>query len=327
MALIEKQDLGFIPYWGLTVAARRFSPAFRLKWAPRVARFGARLWLLLSPGEREQTKRNLELMLNGQSPPGDLAAINLSHHAAHIWNFLAIDIIPQLSHAQLRAMSEVRGLEHLEAARAKGRGAVLLSSHSGAHGYITVAILVAHGCPMTAVAGVEGMSVGQTEPDHRSWFYRRLVHPLRASPRLALPFLTRGLVPDRQMAAVLQRNEALWMQGDQHLTEKEAAAETYAFPVPFLWGTAMVRSGPIRLAKMFGAPVLPTFAAQGRGSPWIVEIEKPLELRPGHSRDDVVADMRAYLERLERRILAAPDYWSFTRHENLPRWIRPTPAG
>lgn len=322
MAFIEKKDLGFLAYWGLTAAMRRFPPLVRLRYAPRLARLCARLWLFLSPQEREQTRRNLERMLQGRNPARGLAELNLSHHQAHIWNFLVIDLIPHLSHAQLRQLSEVRGLAHLQAARSQGRGAVLLSSHSGAHGYLTMAILVAHGCPVTAVAGVEGMAVGQTEPDHRSWLYRKLVHPMRAAPRSALPFLTRGLVPDRHMGAILQRNEALWLQGDQHLTQQEIAAETFALPVPFLWGQAVVRSGPIRLPKLFGAPVLPTFA-DCRDFPWVVEIEAPLPLSPGHSRAEIIADLRAYLGRLERRILAAPDHWSFTRHENLPHWIQP----
>jgi lauroyl/myristoyl acyltransferase len=83
------------------------------------------------------------------------------------------------------------------------------------------------------------------------------------------------------------------------------------------------RSGPVRLPKVFGSPVLPCFGRR-EGSRVVVEIEEPLALRHGSSYEDTAADMRAYLDRLEPRILAAPDQWAFTRHENLTGWIRST---
>lgn len=324
MNLIEKRDIGFLAYWGMTTVLRRFPPKFRLQHALKMARFGAQLWLRLSPREREQSIHNLQLILGGLRPTADLSQISLTHHEALVWAFLIPDILPHLSDAQLREVSEVHGLEHLEAARAEGQGAVLLGAHCGSHGYFVVAVLIAHGCPVTAVTGESGMPDGlrrfnQKEPD-RSLAYRRLIHPMRRFPRSSLPFLTRSSVPDRRMAAVLQRNEVLWILGDQHLTEEEEG-ENFTLPVRFLWGTAKVRSGPLRLPKIFGAPVLPTFAVR-EGPRLIVEIEEPLELRPSMSPDDTAADLRAYLERLEARIYASPDQWAFTRHENLQRWIR-----
>lgn len=330
MNLIEKRDLGFLAYWGINTILRAFPPMFRLKHAMTIARPLARLWLLLSPREHNQTLHNLKLMLNERSPAkNDLSQINLSLHEGAVWVFLVTDILPRLSQAQIREISEVRGLEHLEAARAKGRGAILLNAHYGAHGYLVMAILIAHGCPATAVTGEEGMpdglrKFGQEVPD-RSWLYRKLIHPMRRSPRLSLPFLTRGSVPNRQMGAILKRNEVLWLMGDQHLTKEEAERETFALPVPFLWGIAKVRSGPLRLSKLFGAPILPTFTIR-QGTRLIVEIEEPLELRTGTSQDDTIADIRAYMERVEHRVLTAPDQWVFTRHENLPNWIKSTPS-
>lgn len=320
MSFIAKRDLGFLAYWAINSVWRQFPPVFRHRHALTIARPIARLWLALSPTEQKQTIYNLELMLNGQSSSRDLLQISLTLHEAAVWSFLAADVIPQLSQAQIREISEVRGLEHVETARARGRGVVLLSAHYGSHGYQILAALQAYGCPVTAVAGEEGVAVNQEQPD-RSWLYLKLVHPMRSAPRSSLPILTRGLVPDRQMAAVLQRNEVLWMQGDMHLTEQEAAQEYFALPVPFLWGKAVVRSGPIRLPKMFGATVLPSFAVR-QGSRLIVEIEEPLPLQPGSSREDIIADLQAFLERLERRVLAAPEQWIFTRHENLTKWIK-----
>jgi lauroyl/myristoyl acyltransferase len=129
-------------------------------------------------------------------------------------------------------------------------------------------------------------------------------------------------VPDLEIAAVLRRNEVLWYQGDMHLTEEEVAREHQIATVPFLWGKAPFRTGPVRLPKIFRSPVLPTFGYR-KGTHLIVEIEKPLEMSPGGSPADTAADLRAYLDRLEPRILTAPDQWAFTRHENLLHWVKP----
>ncbi len=319
--LIEARDAGFLAYWGVAKFLRLFPPMFRMKHATKVSRLCMRIWLALSPGERERTMQNLRLIANGRYTDAELEQINRVHHEAHVWAFIVPSILPQLSLEQIREMTEVRGIEHLEAVRAEGKGAVLLSAHYGSHGYVIIAALVAHGVPVTAVAGREGIPAGQDEPDG-SWIYRKLVHPLREEPRANLPFLTRGLVPDRGMLKTLQRNEALWIQGDMHLTEQDVANEHHLVTVPFLWGEAPFRSGPIRLPKAFNAPVLPTFAVR-EGSRLIVEIGEPLELQPGNSYEDMVTDMRGYLEQLEKYILKAPDQWAFTRHENLSRWIRP----
>jgi KDO2-lipid IV(A) lauroyltransferase len=318
--LIERRDIGFLAYWGITQVWRLFPPTFRYKHASSLSRLCARIWLTLSRREREQTLHNLRLMLNGHNPTADLEQISMTHHEAHVWAFLIPDILPRLSAEQIRAVSELRGVEHLQAALAQGRGAVLLSAHYGTHGYMIMAVLRAHGLPVTAVAGHEATPVGQDEPEG-SWIYRKLVHPVREYPRTALPFISRGLVPDPKIARVLRDNEVLWIQGDMHLTEEQIAHEQQVVPVPFLWGAAPLRSGPVRLPKVFRSPVLPCFGFRD-GSRVIVEIEAPLELRSGNSYEDAIADLRAYLDRLEPRILAAPDQWAFTRHDNLPQWIR-----
>jgi KDO2-lipid IV(A) lauroyltransferase len=230
------------------------------------------------------------------------------------------DLLPHLSTSEIQSFSEVHGMKHLEAAIAKGRGVVLLSAHFGAHAYIILAVLKAHGCPVSAVLGHELRPEGDA-----SRFYRKVIDPVRSSPRAALPILDRGLDSPREILATLRRNEALLVMGDMHLTERQAAQESHAIPVPFLWGMPSVRTGPMRLAKLLGSSVLPTFSVRQKERV-IVEIEEPLKLRPGRSREDFVANLRAYLKRLEQHILATPDQWGHIRHENIPNWIRPDPV-
>jgi lauroyl/myristoyl acyltransferase len=324
MAIVERRDAGFLAYWALNLALRALPAGLRLRTAVAVANVCARLWLWLAPAERKRTLSNLRLILGPESASRNLEQINLAHHESHVLAFLLPDLLPSLTQAQLREMSEVRGLEHLEAARAQGRGAVLLCAHIATHGYLVVAALAAHGVPVTAIAGEEGTPVGADEPD-RSWIYRRLVHPMRSRPRASLPFLTKGLILDPRAVRVLQRNEALWVQGDMHMSDEEAAREHFAIPVPFLWGTAMLRTGPVRLAKVFKAPILPCMGYR-EGMRLILEIQAPLALTVGNTQEDYQADLRAYLDRLEPCIRARPDQWAFTRHEILPRWIHSAPS-
>lgn len=319
--LIEGRDIGWFGYWSVVQTWRRFSPEFRLRHAWELSHLCARIWLALSAGERNRTRQNLKLMLGEGRPEDELDQISLEHHAAHAWAFIVPDILPFLSEEQTRALGEVRGIEHLEKALSAGRGACLLSAHYGSHGYLLLAILRAYGVPVTAVAGREGIPAGQDEPEG-SLLYKRVFHPLREFPRSHLPMLTRGLVPDPKILAVIKNNEVLWFQGDMHLTEEEIARERNLVRVPFLWGEASFRAGPVRLPKLFKAPVLPCFAVR-QGPRLVVEIEAPLQLTPGGSYEDTAADLRSYLDRLEPRILAMPDQWAFTRHENLAHWIKP----
>jgi len=315
MDLFQSRDVGFTAFWGITMVLRCFPVAFRLKHSLSAARLCARLWLLLARSERRQITCNLELLLNGCNPLPDLAPIIFSHYETHSWNFVINDLLPHLGRSDIQSFSEVRGLEHLGAARAEGRGAVLLGSHYGAHAYTIVAVLVAHGCPVTAVLGQELRPEGNA-----SLYYRKLIDPVRSCARSGLPILDRGRVSPRELAAPLRRNQFLFVLGDMHLTAEQAVQERHALPVPFLWGTAPVRTGPLRLPKLLGSPVLPTFSTR-QGAHVTVEVEEPLRLAPGRGRDDFEADLRAYLERLERRILAAPDQWGHIRHENIPNWI------
>jgi lauroyl/myristoyl acyltransferase len=320
MQLVAGRDLGWLAYWGLVQSLRVFPPAYRLKHSLRLARLCASIWLALSPGERAQTLQNLQSMYRGQPIQPDLERVNLEHHAAHVWAFLAPDVLPSLSWDQIRQLGEVRGREHLDAALAQGRGAVLLSAHYGSHGYLVIAVLAAHGIPVTAVAGREGIPVGKDEPEG-SWLYRKVIHPERERPRQRLPFLTKGLVPDPQITALLRENKVLWIQGDMHLTAEDVAREKQIVEVPFLWGRAPFRTGPVRLPKLFKAPLLPCFGVR-RGAQIDVEIEPPLQLCPGMRPEEIATDLRAYLDRLEPRILAHPEQWGFTRHPNLPAWIK-----
>jgi KDO2-lipid IV(A) lauroyltransferase len=317
--LFQRRDIGFMFYWGITMVLRCFPLKFRLKHALTTARLCARLWISLLQSERSQIISNL-LSVNGKLSKQDLSRLISSHYETHSWNFVVNDLLPHLNSSQIKSFSEVHGLKHLEGALSEGRGVVLLSAHFGAHAYTILSVLRAHGCPVQAVLGQELRPEGNA-----SRFYRKTIDPVRSSPRRALPILERGLVSPNEIAATLKHNEALLLLGDMHLTERQVAQERQVLPVPFLWGTAAVRTGPMRLPKLLGVPVLPTFSMR-RGGRVIVEIEKALKLRTGRSREDLAADMLTYIKRLEQRILSSPDQWGHIRHENIPNWIRSSPG-
>ena len=316
MNLLQKRDAGFAFYWVITMVLSCLPAQYRLKHALDGARVCARLSLLmLSATERRRITRNLELILQKHCTTADLSRTILSHYEMHSWNFIVNALLPRLSQSEIASFSEVRGLEHLMAAKAEGRGVVLLSAHIGAHAYTILAVLLAHGCPVTAVLGPELIN-----EEDASWFYAKLIAPIRSSTRSLLPILERGAASPADIGTPLLRNETVFILGDMHLTPKQVAQERHALPVPFLWGTASVRTGPLRLPKLYGSPVLPTFAVR-KEDRVILEIERPLRLSPGKTRDDLIADLRAYLERLEPRILYTPEQWEHLRHDNIPNWI------
>jgi hypothetical protein len=89
------------------------------------------------------------------------------------------------------------------------------------------------------------------------------------------------------------------------------AAEDVAF-VPFFAGSLPLATGPAKLARASGAPLLPVFAA-ARGTTFEIWIEPPLSI--GDADAPIHECLRDYGQRLEARVAEDPDtyrIWSQT---------------
>lgn len=194
---------------------------------------------------------------------------------------------------EARDLVRVTGLARLEAARARGRGVVVMTAHLG-NWEVGPTVARLQGLAFTSV-------------------YQRVRNPyLDAAVRRIRTLHGQGLV-DRGMGLrgaieALRRNELVAFLPDQD------AGPRGVF-VPFFGRPASTMRGPADLALRTGAAVLPIFVLR-RGDSYEVLIEEEISADPAAPREAEVARITAaYTRALEARIREAPEqyFWLHRR--------------
>ena len=195
--------------------------------------------------------------------------------------------------ARVRRLAEVRGLEHLEAALARGRGAIMIGGH-----FTTIEIA-------TRILG----TVVRLHP-----LYRPTKNELISAVMHASFEKHGGPIPYddiRAMVRALRNNEVVWYAPDQSYRNKGAAMVNF-FGVP-----AATTTATSRLARLSGAAVLTYFPERlpGRAG-YRVVIGAPLEDFPG---EDPLQDAERFNRLLEAQIRRVPEQylWMHRRFKGL----------
>jgi KDO2-lipid IV(A) lauroyltransferase len=197
---------------------------------------------------------------------------------------------------ELRERVEIRGLEHLDAALAAGRGALLLTAH-----FTPIEV---------------GVSVLEDYPGTISSLYRPQRNAmmdwliLRGRSRFSSTQVSRDNV--RLLIRLLRQNEAVLYMPDQTYLGNQSAM------IPFFGEPATTNIATSKIAKISGAPVLPYwFRRNADERTYTVEIESPLEHFP---TDDAIADTRRIVALLEARIRETPEQylWVYKKFKRRP---------
>ena len=195
----------------------------------------------------------------------------------------------------IQPLTETVGMEHLEAAKSRGRGVILLGAH-----FSTLdisAMLAAKHFPMYAI--------------YREQKNRVLNHfMIKGREKYLL-----GSIPHTSMVGAARRikeGNLLWYAADQDMGENRSV---YA---PFFGHPAATIQGVHRLAKLTGAPLL-MMATRRKddNSGYILEYLPAPEEFP---LDDDVANATIINELIERGIRSAPAqyYWFHRRFKTQP---------
>lgn len=240
-----------------------------------------RYWWHNAAKRRERALQDMRHLLSGTGREGEVRAAARDHLVE-----VSVKQVIQWRPWMLdRAGGE--GLQHLDEALARGRGAVLVSVHLGAY---SVRPLLLHGYPVSVVMG---------EAAFRQPF--RGVAGLRRLTTLQR-LLDVGGIPARPPDAYAQLQAAL--------ARAEVVAVSFDVPgghsTPFAGKRAHVRTGAARLAFATGAPLVPVLA----GRRWHRIYGRFLE--PVHSEDfacldDLVAHLAALFT---EQILARPGQYT-----------------
>jgi phosphatidylinositol dimannoside acyltransferase len=256
------------------------------------------------PGKRSELIRNLR-RLPGDEPGSD-AAEQLTRQWFRFASCEAIDVMRLRSRARpLRRLVEIRGREHLEAALADGKGAILCSAHFGSYD-CAFSLLGASGFTVTTIGRWQhNYTVGLSSAERRFWdvVYARRVRRHRR-PNIE-PWAGRVAIA-AQAAAVLRANEVLTISIDAPPLEKDLARTV---EVPFLGRQARLLPGAVALARLTGAPLLMGFmyrTADYRHQ--VLEISAPVQCPA--EEDTAMAFARCAAE-VSAAIARSPAHWVY----------------
>lgn len=260
--------------------------AFWLVAAPLVARLPSKLayraacwrgdWVFRHrPEESALITHNLRQFFEETLSPAEAARMTREFLRASSCE--VIDIMSMRSRVRpLRKLVEIRGREHLEAAIAGGKGAILCSAHFGSY-ESAFSLIHANGFPVTDIGQWWWNYIpGVPAASRRFWDYvytRRILH-YRQRPNIE-PW-SGGIMSAMQAVAALRHNEVVTITADGAPTKSNQARTV---KVPFLGREAALLPGVITLARSAGAPILMTFVYRSEDyRHQVVEISPPLSM-------------------------------------------------
>jgi lauroyl/myristoyl acyltransferase len=234
--------------------------------APAVARLPAPLAYRIAcrRGDwdfRYRHEKRAELMRNLRQLLGDGLSQDSARRLARDWfrfaSCEAIDVMRLRHRARsLRRLVEIRGREHLDAALAGGRGAILCSAHFGSFD-CCFSLLGAIGFPVTTIGRWQhNYTAGLSPAERRFWdlVYARRLRRHRSRPNIE-PWPGR-LGVAAQAAAILRAGEVITIAIDAPPLDSDRPR---AVEVPFLGRRARLLPGAVTLAQVTGAPLLMGF--------------------------------------------------------------------
>jgi len=182
------------------------------------------------------------------------------------------------------------GRDRLEAARAAGRGAIIVTGHLGAWQL---------GPYLLAREDVGPLAVAMAQEPNPALqrFMESFPRPFRIVYSNGSTFGTLSL------RTTLDAGGTVAMQLDRPLGEAFVT-------LPFCGGEARFATGPAALARTTGAPLVPSFLLMGPGATVQVHVEEPIVVRRTRDRAaDLAAATRAVAARYEQHVRAAPLQW------------------
>jgi KDO2-lipid IV(A) lauroyltransferase len=211
----------------------------------------------------------------------------------------------------LARLVEIRGLEHIEAALASGKGAILCFIHFSSFNS-GLSLIGAYGFPISVVGRWASNTFNKRLSSLERLFYRHTIQRAMARQRRLPNIEPAGQIQVAvQAAKVLRRNGLVAIAPDAPVLLPADRAR--AVPMDFLNGQALLLPGATTLAKSMGAPVLMMF--MHRSEDWrhqILEISPPISLES----DDVTAFKRC-LAIVEAAIRQYPAHWLFWSFREL----------
>jgi KDO2-lipid IV(A) lauroyltransferase len=280
------------PTW-LGLGCLRMIEPLPYAWQLHIGRLIGRIVRLLPLPYVRIARRNIEICLPEFSP--DARKALLKRHFESLGIGLCETAVTWWSHDErVRSLAQVEGLDHLQRALARGRGAILVGGH-----FTTIEIGTRI---LGTVVPINVLYRPTSNEVLSAVMANRIAHHGQ-----------RAIRNDdiRTLVRALKHNGAVWYAPDQSYRSKGAAM------VPFFGTPAATTTATSRLARMTGAAVLTYFPQRlPDGHGYRVFIGPELENFPG---EDPVADTVRFGALLEEQIRHHPEQylWMHRRFKGL----------
>jgi lauroyl/myristoyl acyltransferase len=251
----------------IAVGLRRASNAYWLVVAPLIACLPASLAYRVAcwagdwtcrhwPEKRTEMVRDLRQVLGEELSPEE--AERLAREVFRLACCNVIDVMRLRGRGRsLGKLVEIRGREHLDAALARGKGAILCTAHYGS--YIgAFSVLHDSGIPLSSIGRWWwNFEPGVSSAEQRFWDFvygRRVLRHRQRSNLEPAPGRFQAAI---EAAAALRANEVVTIASDAAPLDAEL---TRAVEVPLLGRQARLMPGVAILAQLTGTPILMAFA-------------------------------------------------------------------
>ena len=292
---IKKQSLlhGLANRLGLAcgTAAMAATPRLPEQWLrPIGASLGKAFYLLVSK-YRRRGRKNLTYAFGTEKSRPERDTLLRACMEDIGKNFMEVMHAFGLSAEQLRQKIEIVGTEHLDRARAEGKGVIAFSAHLG--NFILIGPrLIADGYPFSVVAR-------DPKDPQIAQFFRHM------RERFGI-----GSIPDKpkrecivQCLKCLRDNGILFLQIDQNAAPDDPWVEFFNWLVPTF-------KGPVVFSLRTGAPVLPFFMVRQPDNRLKLIIEPQVVFEQDADKEEEIKKNVALLTRItEEHIRRYPEQW------------------
>ena len=255
-----------------------------------LAVLAARFAWLFSPLARPRLEYNLKIACPElENDPREVRRLSWLNFRNHAKAYADLMMLPRTSVETMRPWLKVQGMEHLEQARALGKGVLVVSCHMGSYEVVS-AIWSATITPVSFFAE-------ELEPRQMFEWYR----DTRA--RLGISVLTLDTGGIRKVLQALRDEEMVVTAIDRDIVGT-------GYPMLFFGRLAPIPLGPAAIALRTGTPILPVCVYRLPDDTYQAEAA-PLVFaeHTGDQRRDQVRATEQVLRQLENFIRRHPEQW------------------
>lgn len=270
------------------------------KYVYRLTRVLASLFFHAARNKKRDIEREFHVIEKAIPKEIDINTAIKNAFFIRLSNEIEVMLFPTLNKENIDYFVTCIGLEHLDAAIGKGKGAMLLFAHFGANQMIMPAV------------GYRGYTMSQMSAPPTVWTeklpnkkisrmgFKAL--EVRWAQELSLPVTHINIFGSLKDAFVcLKRNEILGIAIDGGGGKTKVV-------VDFLGRRAYFSTGAIEIAMRTGCAVLPTFMLRGEDGRHTMIIEPPLNIATDVD-DPVEVNTSAFIKRLEEYIYKYPCHY------------------